>query len=217
MSHMRSESSCFKDEQINSFIELLLGVMLMIPSGEGVVRTTCVPLGVLDILLRQWKLQLQLQVLHASHSLAVSGCGGRGWIRLLLFTSCFQDPSRRPFRPLYIPSASHMSDLEWRCPLGGRVSLQQAATLDVFWLVHGPKELDGLIINQVPEVVEGDVLAALDVHLLQEAVQPSVALRNLQQETRSDTIVTVVLQERKLTPSVGFSAVVRLCHCPSRL
>lgn len=61
------------------------------------------------------------------------------------------------------------------------ISLQQAATLDVFRLVHGAKELDGLIIDQGPEVVKGDVLAALDVHLLKDAVHPSVALRNLQQ------------------------------------
>lgn len=97
-------------------------------------------------------------------------------------------------------------------PLGGRISLQQAATLDVLWLVHGPKELDGLIIDQGPEVVEGDVLAALDVHLLQEAVQPGVALCNLQQESRSDAIATVVLQGRKLT-----TAIVRLCYCSSPL
>lgn len=59
------------------------------------------------------------------------------------------------------------------------LSLQQAATLDVFRLVHGAKELDGLIIDQGPEVVKGDVLAALDVHLLQDAVHSSVALCNL--------------------------------------
>lgn len=105
-----------------------------------------------------------------------------------------------------------MSDLEWRRPLGGRVSLQKAATLDVFWLIHGPKELDSLIIDEGPEVVERDVLAALDVHLLQEAVQPGVALGNLQQESGSETIVTVVLQVRKLT-----SAIVRQSYCPSPL
>lgn len=110
-----------------------------------------------------------------------------------------------------------MSDLEWRPPVGGWLSLQQAAALDVFRLVRGPKELDGLIIDQGPEVVKGDVLAAFDVHLLQEAVQPSVALRSLQKKTGSDTIVSVVLQARKPTPGLGFSAVVRLCYCPSPL
>lgn len=80
MNHLRSESSWFKNKLIfkTSFTECLVGAVLVIPSWKSVGRTGCVPLGVLDILLRQWKLQLQLQLLHASHSLAVSGCGGRG-------------------------------------------------------------------------------------------------------------------------------------------
>lgn len=99
-----------------------------------------------------------------------------------LFTSCFQDPSWWPFHPFHTPSASHMADMNraHAGPLTGcRLSLQQAATLDVLFFVGGAKKLDGLLVDQDPEVVKGDVLAALDLHLLQEAVQPRLALCNL--------------------------------------
>lgn len=90
-------------------------------------------------------------------------------------------------------------------PSGGSLSLQQAATLDVLHLVAGAKDLDGLVVNQGPEVVEGDVLAALHVHLLQEAVQPTAALRNLRQETGSDAPSYRCVTGKKTAPTPGDS------------
>lgn len=93
--------------------------------------------------------------------------------------------------PAAVPSSPHplsfTRQIRSGTPSGGRFSLQQAATLDVLHLVGGAKELDGLVVDQGPEVFEGDVLAALDVHLLQEAVQPGITFRNLRQVTGSDT------------------------------
>lgn len=97
-------------------------------------------------------------------------------------------------------------------PSGGRLSLQQAATLEVLHLVGGAKHLDGLVVDQGPEVLEGDVLAALDLHLLQEAVQPAAALRNLRQETGSDTPSYRCVTGKK-TPPPPSSPSFGLCSC----
>lgn len=78
MSHLKSESSWFKYKLIKSFTEGLLGVVLEIACRWAIEKTRRFPL-VLVNLLRQRRLQLQLQLLHASHSLVVSGCGDPGW------------------------------------------------------------------------------------------------------------------------------------------
>lgn len=59
-------------------------------------------------------------------------------------------------------------------------SQQQAAALGAPLLVHGVEQLDRLFVDQSPEVLEGDVLAALNTHLLQNLTQTLLALRGLQ-------------------------------------
>lgn len=57
--------------------------------------------------------------------------------------------------------------------------LQQAGALDVLVLVHSAEQLHGLFVDQSPEVVEGDVLTALDAHLLQDLSQTVFILHGL--------------------------------------
>lgn len=59
-------------------------------------------------------------------------------------------------------------------------SLQQAGALGAFLFVHGAEQLKGLVVDQLPEVFEGDVLAALHVHLLQDLTQAFFILHRLQ-------------------------------------
>lgn len=61
----------------------------------------------------------------------------------------------------------------------GVASLQQAAALDVLLLVRGAEQLDGLFVDQSPEVLEGDVLTALDAHLLQNPTQTLLVVHGL--------------------------------------
>lgn len=58
--------------------------------------------------------------------------------------------------------------------------LQQAAALGVLLLVHGVEQLDGLCVDQSPEVLEGDVLTALNAHLVQNLTQTLLILHGLQ-------------------------------------
>lgn len=60
------------------------------------------------------------------------------------------------------------------------LSLQEAATLDVLLIVCGSEQLDGLFVDQSPEVLEGDVLTALNAHLLQNLRQTVLVLHSLQ-------------------------------------
>lgn len=63
-------------------------------------------------------------------------------------------------------------------------SLQQAVALGALLLVHGLEELDGLVVEELPEVLEGDVLAALDAHLLHDLRHAVLALHRLQAGSR---------------------------------
>lgn len=63
-----------------------------------------------------------------------------------------------------------------------QASLQQAGALDVLLLVCGSEHLHGLFVDQSPEVLEGDVLPALDAHLLQNLSQTFLVLQTLKQE-----------------------------------
>lgn len=58
-------------------------------------------------------------------------------------------------------------------------SLQQAGALGALVFAHGPEQLDGLTVDQLPEVLEGDVLAALDAHQLQDLTQALFTLHRL--------------------------------------
>lgn len=65
-----------------------------------------------------------------------------------------------------------------------QVSLQEAATLDALLLACGAEQLDGLFVDQSPEVLEGDVLTALNAHLLQNLPQTFIILHSLQTGNR---------------------------------
>lgn len=58
-------------------------------------------------------------------------------------------------------------------------SLQRAVTLDALLLVRAVERLDRLLVDQRPEVLEGDVLVAGDAHLLQELTHTVLALQRL--------------------------------------
>lgn len=45
--------------------------------------------------------------------------------------------------------------------------------------MHGLEELDGLVVEELPEGVEGDVLAFLDLHLLQDLRHAVLVLHRL--------------------------------------
>lgn len=63
-------------------------------------------------------------------------------------------------------------------------SLQQAAALDGLVFACGVEQLDGLFVDQSPEVLEGDVLTALNAHLLQNLTQTVFVLHTLQTGNR---------------------------------
>lgn len=65
-----------------------------------------------------------------------------------------------------------------------RLSLQQAAALGVLLLVCGIEQLDGLLVDQSPEVLKGNVLTALYTHLLQNLSQTLLILHHLQTGSR---------------------------------
>lgn len=58
-------------------------------------------------------------------------------------------------------------------------SLQQAGALGAFLFVHGAEQLKGLVVDQLPEVLEGDALATLHAHLLQDLTQAFFILHRL--------------------------------------
>lgn len=60
-----------------------------------------------------------------------------------------------------------------------QASLQQAATVGALLFVRGVEQLDGLFVDQIPEVLEGDALTALDPHLLQDLTQTLLGLHGL--------------------------------------
>lgn len=51
--------------------------------------------------------------------------------------------------------------------------------------MSGTKQLDGLRVDQGPEVLKGNVLTVLNTHLLQELTQTLLVVSRLQQETGS--------------------------------
>lgn len=65
-----------------------------------------------------------------------------------------------------------------------QVSLQEAATVGVLLFVCGVEQLEGLFVDQSPEVREGDVLTALNAHLLQNLAQTFFSLHSLQTGNR---------------------------------
>lgn len=65
-----------------------------------------------------------------------------------------------------------------------RRSLQQAAAVGVLLFVRGAEQLDGLLVDQSPEVLEGDALPALNAHLLQDLTQAFFSLHSLQTGNR---------------------------------
>lgn len=67
-------------------------------------------------------------------------------------------------------------------------SLQQAATLDVLVFVRGREQLDGLFVDQSPEVLKGNVLTVLHTHLLQKLSQSLLLLHRLQEQKRGDQL-----------------------------
>lgn len=82
------------------------------------------------------------------------------------------------------------------------LSLQEAATLDVLLFVCGSKQLDGLFVDQSPEVLEGDVLTALNAHLLQNLGQTVLILHSLQTGNRK----WAGLKETVRSCSINFSS-----------
>lgn len=60
--------------------------------------------------------------------------------------------------------------------------LQLTGAHDVLLFVHGAERLNGLFVNQLPEVLKGDVLTALNTHLLQNLTQTFLILRSLKQK-----------------------------------
>lgn len=50
--------------------------------------------------------------------------------------------------------------------------------------MHGLEELDGLVVEELPEGVEGDVLAFLDLHLLQDLRHAVLVLHRLRTGSR---------------------------------
>lgn len=48
--------------------------------------------------------------------------------------------------------------------------------------MSGGEQLDGLLVDQSPEVLKGDVLLLLHTHLLQELTQSLLLLHRLQQQ-----------------------------------
>lgn len=65
-----------------------------------------------------------------------------------------------------------------------QVSLQNAAALDVLLFVRGAEKLDGLFVDQSPEVLEGNVLTAMNAHLLKNLTQTFFILHSLQTGNR---------------------------------
>lgn len=59
------------------------------------------------------------------------------------------------------------------------VSLQQAATAGVLLFVCGVEQLDGLFVDQSPEVLKGDALTTLNPHLVQNLTQTLFSLHML--------------------------------------
>lgn len=72
----------------------------------------------------------------------------------------------------------------WCVQVRSGASLQQAAALHVLLFVRGAEQLDGLLVDQSPEVLEGDVLTALNAHLLQNLTQTVLLLHRLQTGNR---------------------------------
>lgn len=82
-----------------------------------------------------------------------------------------------------------------------QVSLQHAAALDVPLFVSGAEQLDGLFVDQSPEVLEGNALTALNAHLLQNLTQTFFILHGLETGNRkSAQIPADGLQYKALFP-----------------
>lgn len=82
--------------------------------------------------------------------------------------------------PLWSGQSVSGSGVLCRCDQQG--SLQRAVTVDALLLVRAVERLDRLLVDQRPEVLEGDVLAAGDAHLLQELTHTLLALHRLGKE-----------------------------------
>lgn len=80
------------------------------------------------------------------------------------------------------------------------VSVQHAATLDVPLLVGGAEQLDGLFVDQSPEVLEGNVLTALNAHLLQNVTQTFFILHRLQTGNRKSAQIPAHTFQYKALP-----------------
>lgn len=106
------------------------------------------------------------------------------------------------------PPPSALPLLPCSAPCGGlrclHHSLQQAATVDVLLFVCRPKNLDGLLVDQSPEVLKGNVLPVLHTHLLQKLPQGLLILCCLQQQTGSrDKLRSHSRREEKKTPAAS--------------
>lgn len=87
-------------------------------------------------------------------------------------SSCWTVVQQRP--PVEEPARCFPGSQVWL-----QVSLQHTVTLHILLFVHGAEQLDGLLVDERPDVVEGDVLTALNAHLLQELTQALLALHLL--------------------------------------
>lgn len=65
-----------------------------------------------------------------------------------------------------------------------QVSLQLAGALDALVFGRGVEQLTGLLVDELPEVLEGDVVPTLDLHVLQDLTQALLVLHRLQTGSR---------------------------------
>lgn len=173
-------------------------------------------LGVLDSLLRKWKLQLQLQLqlLHASHSLAVSGCG---WQRMdpptaLHFLFAGSEPAAVPSTP-HPPSASHIRSGA-APPLVAGCHCSRQPHLTFFTLSAAPKTWTAWLLIRVQKFSKEmfwPLSTSIFCRRLSSPPPPSAACDRKQEVTRR---VTGVLQGRRPPPPPLGCAAVLLAEPP---